>query len=187
MSPSLLPDAVAACVILFFAARGVTRGLTGEIFSLLGMIGGVALAWKYYSTGAGFLAAYFPTVSPAVLQILVVAVLFLSGVTVASCVCRLVRAILRFSSLTFFDRILGLIVGAAKALLLLAGVLVLTASFAPDLLTTAEWARSSIAVRIGLDAWPHIERILRDRNIELPIPSLPRRDKGVLSDDNASL
>ena len=88
--------------------------------------------------------------------------LFLFAVIAASCACRIVRAILRFSALTLLDRILGMAVGTAKAVIVLAGVLILVFSVSPTLLTTSDWAKSSIAVRIGLDAWPYLEQFLKE-------------------------
>ncbi len=187
MSPSVLLDGAVVCFIVFFAARGVARGLTGEFFSLLGTLGGIFLAWRYQSTGTDLLVSYFPSVSVSVLQLLVVAALFLFSVIAASCACRIVRAILRFSALTLLDRILGMAVGASKALVVLAGILILVFSVSPTFFATTDWAKSSIAVRVGLDAWPYLEKFLKERNIDIPAPSILQHHKGVTSDDHAPL
>lgn len=187
MNPSVLLDGAVICFVVFFAARGVVRGLTGEFFSLLGILGGIFLAWRYQSIGTDFLVSYFPSASFSVLQLLVVVVLFLFSVIAASCACRIVRAILRFSALTLLDRMLGMAVGTAKAVIVLAGVLILVFSVSPTLLTTSDWAKSSIAVRIGLDAWPYLEKFLKERNIDIPAPSILQHHKGVTSDDHAPL
>lgn len=187
MTPSVLLDGAVVCFVGFFAVRGVVRGLTGEFFSLLGILGGIFLAWRYQSIGTDFLASYFPSVSFSILQLVVVVVLFLISVIAASCACRIVRAILRFSALTLLDRILGMAVGTAKAVLVLAGVLILVSSVSPTLLTTSDWAKSSMTVRIGLEVWPTLEKFLKERNIAIPAPSILQHQKGVSSDDHAPL
>lgn len=173
-----------ALLAAFLAFRGCWRGLSGEVISLAGTVGGCLVAWAF---GPGLATVLVSSLgmSAGLAIILALVVLFLAVMVAAALLGRLVRAFLRFTHLTLFDRILGLAAGLAKTGLVLmlfyGGVLL----FSPIL--PMEWAEESRAMELASRGWPAVERILDATGFWPVLEDLPHRPGGGTSSEAYSL
>lgn len=104
-------DVVLAVVLALFALRGFQRGFSREIFALIGLVGGVAVAGAMYADAAMQLPPEVPDiVRPAVAFLAI----FLGVALAAKLVGMLVHRLLGLVLLSPLDRIGGIIFGAAK-------------------------------------------------------------------------
>ncbi len=152
----------------FFTFRGCWRGLSGELISLAGTVGGCIVAWRF---GPGF-GSFLQTnleLSRGVAIVVGLVILFLAIVVSAALIGKMVQAFLRFTRLTVFDRLLGGIAGIIKTglvlLLFYGGVVV----FSPML--PMEWIQDSRAMELASRGWPAVENMLEDTGL------LPARKK----------
>lgn len=128
-------DVVLAVVVGMFAIRGFWRGFAREIFALIGLVGGVAIAGAYYPDAAMMLPPEVPEIArPAIGFFGVFAAVALAAKLVGLLVQRLLGLVL----LSPLDRIGGILFGAAKGAALIAlGVIVVRAITPPHALERA--------------------------------------------------
>lgn len=120
-------DVTVLCVLGLFALRGLLRGFVGEIAGLVGLLGGVWLAHRFYAP----LATHLTIIKTPLWQNAVAYVAIFLGVIIAvGVIARLLRAILTFSFVAWADKSAGLLVGIAKGVLICAALLVLVQHFA---------------------------------------------------------
>lgn len=175
-------DIVILLVIITLVLRGIFRGFSGELFSLLGTVGGIILAWKYSDPLATTLAGIWPQGGSALLSVSAMALIYIAAVVGAALMCKMVRAFLKFTSLAFIDRILGAGAGALKGVALILFLYVGITTYSP--IIPSEWMAESVVMRSAHAAWPVIQERMRAWNIfpqdfslpELNLPSLlPRK------------
>jgi len=119
MTFSSIFDIAIALIVASFAVRGLFRGLSGEIFSLLGTVGGVIVAWKYSGVPAAWILSMFPEANPSMVSVGFMVAIYIGVVVLAASICRIVKAFLRFASLTFADRFVGRAAGILQGTVLL--------------------------------------------------------------------
>ena len=144
-------------VLIFLSLRGFFRGLTGELFSLGGVIGGAFLAWHlgpalsswYLEKWAG---------NPSIVLVISMALLFILVVVIATLACRMVQIFLRWSALSFIDRILGGMAGALKGVFLVLFLYAVLMAFSSFI--SPQWFKESIAMKLASQAWPHVNTFL---------------------------
>ncbi|NLM70460.1 MAG: CvpA family protein [Synergistaceae bacterium] len=171
-------DIVVLLVVITLVIRGVARGLSGEVFSLLGTVGGIILAWKYSDALADILAGYWPQAGGAILSVSSMAAIYITSVVSAALMCKAVRAFLKFTSLAFVDRVLGALAGLLKGVALVLFLYVALSTYSPIL--PSEWMEKSVVMMSAHAAWPAIQNRLREWNVfpedfslpELDLPSL---------------
>lgn len=176
-------DIVVLLIVITLVIRGIFRGLSGEVFSLLGTVGGIVLAWKYSDPLAEVLILYWPQAGSAVLSVSAMAVIYISSVVGAALMCKAVRAFLKFTSLTFVDRILGGFAGVLKGAALILFLYVGITTYSPIL--PSEWMEKSVVMMSAHAMWPSIQNKLREWNVfpegftlpELNLPSLLGSDE----------
>lgn len=128
-------DVVLVIVVGLFAIRGFWRGFTREIFALIGLVGGVAVAGAYYPDAAVMLPPEVPEIARPAIGFLGV---FVAVALAAKLVGLVVQRILGFVLLSPLDRLGGILFGAAKGLALIAlGVIVVRAVTPPHALERA--------------------------------------------------
>ena len=98
MTFSSIFDIAIALIVASFAVRGLFRGLSGEIFSLLGTVGGVIVAWKYSGVPAAWILSMFPEANPSMVSVGFMVAIYIGVVVLAASICRIVKAFLRFAS-----------------------------------------------------------------------------------------
>jgi membrane protein required for colicin V production len=162
-------DGFFAGVSAWFLGRGLLRGLSGELGSLLGSFGG---AWASFRFG--------PDLSPRLEKLLGVGpqaagfigilVVYLSVLLAAALLTRLIRGILSAVHLSLLDRLLGVGAGVLKVAILAILVYVLGSWASPFL--PVGWADRSLSMRLAASAAPVVlERVLPRSGPSLP--SLP--------------
>jgi membrane protein required for colicin V production len=187
MSVASIFDIVILFIVLTLAIRGVFRGFSGEFFSLLGTVGGIIAAWKFSDLLAEKLAELWPEGSGALLSVASMALIYIGAVVGAALLCKMVRAFLKFTSLTFLDRILGLGAGFLKGAALILFLYVGITTYSP--LIPSEWMASSVVMRGAHAAWPVIQARMREWDIfpedftlpKLNLPSLFSPEEGKTS------
>lgn len=169
MSGAVL-DLSFALLAAFLAFRGAWRGFSGEVLSLAGTVGGCLVAWRFGPGFATILVNYL-NLSLGFAVVLALVALFLAVVVGTAFLGKMVQALLRFTSLTLFDRLLGLVTGLVKTFLVLllfyGGVLF----FSP--LFSMEWAAESRAMDIASRGWPVVETILDNTGLWPSLEDLP--------------
>lgn len=163
MSIALLVDIVFALLLVTFAGRGFWRGFSGELFSLVGTIGGVIGAWKFGPPLRGFLATKID-LSPTLLLVLSMVLIYIIIALLAALLCRLVKAFLKITQLSFADRFFGGIAGALKT-----GIIVLfvyLVCMASSQIISTEWMSESFSMRSASVLWPRISHYF-------PVSELP--------------
>ncbi len=174
-------DAVVACIFLIFIIRGVWIGFIRQIASLLGLIGGYLLAGKY----SGLLAPYVGLVisDPKINFLVSFLFCFLATVLAIVTVGRGLRKVMEISFLGWFDRLLGVCLGIAKAFLvacIMYMVLAATISGSNELLSKS---CSSPYLALGAD---YLQQFIGDRKLrERFMPKKPAiKPDSVLSGQN---
>ncbi len=128
-------DVVLAVVLALFALRGFQRGFSREIFALIGLVGGVAVAGATYADAATMLPPEVPEiVRPAV----AFAGVFLAVALASKLAGLVVHRLLGLVLLSPLDRLGGVIFGAVKGAAVVAlGVVVVRALTPPNALERA--------------------------------------------------
>lgn len=111
-------DIIILVILLFFATKGLLRGLVNEAASLAGLILGGWLAYHYYPTLSLPIhkLLHIPTHVAAFLAFILL--LMLTGV-IAHILGNIITAALRVFMLGSLNRLGGLLIGAAEGLLFL--------------------------------------------------------------------
>ncbi len=169
-------DITLALVAATLAVRGAFRGLSGEFFSLLGMVGGVILAWNYAPFPARWMASLWDGPSEALLKVISMVLIYILTVILANMTCRGVKAFIKFASLAMVDRVLGVLSGLLKAVFLILFLYVGITTYSPFLPT--EWMGESLLMSQADALWPDIQALLENwkvfpRDFSLPELSLP--------------
>jgi len=174
MQSGIIFDVIVVLICATFIVRGFIRGLSGEIFSLAGTIGGVFLAWRFSSPLSSLVSTRID-LSPTVILLIIVILLYLSVVILAVMACKLVKAFLRFTQLSFVDRILGGVAGILKTCAIILFVYFLMLSFSP--IIPASLMKQSITVQTVERIWPDIATIMQEHGFFLR----PLLDRGLPS------
>jgi membrane protein required for colicin V production len=123
-------DWVILVVILISILQAASEGFFHEAFGIAGLvIGYVLAAWQYQS----FADWFAPHVqSQWVAQIFAFLLIFIGVMLLAGIAGRVTRWVMRLAGLSFFDRLLGGVLGLLRGVLVIAIVLVSMTAFAPS-------------------------------------------------------
>ena len=123
-------DWVILFVIIITIIHAASEGFFHEAFGIAGLIVGYLLAaWQYHRIAAWF-APYVK--SPWVGEIIGFLIIFIGVMILAGIAGRISRWIMKEAGLSFFDRVLGGLLGALKGGLIVAIVLMSMAAFTPS-------------------------------------------------------
>ncbi|MDR1650935.1 MAG: CvpA family protein, partial [Synergistaceae bacterium] len=106
-------DIILLAIGMFFVVRGLFRGLTGEIFSLLGTAGAFFCAMKFNGTISGILQERLG-LSPAIATIITMLGIFFVVFFGCSFLEWTFKKVIEKTKLTATDKFLGAGVGAVK-------------------------------------------------------------------------
>ena len=123
-------DMIIIAVICFCMIRGIFRGLTSEIFSIISLTGGFYGAYLFYPRVARFLPGKIQTGLYA--DIVSFACIFCAAVIVINILGILIRFALGIIMLGWVDRLLGAGFGAVKGALFVSVLLFMVTSFYPS-------------------------------------------------------
>ncbi len=122
-------DWVILLVILISVLQAASEGFFHEAFGIAGLvIGYIVAAWQYQSF-ADWSAPHVQ--SQWVAQVFAFLLLFFGVMLLAGISGRIARWLMRLAGLTFFDRVLGALLGLLRGVLVVAIVLVCMTAFAP--------------------------------------------------------
>lgn len=105
------------------------KGFVRDVFSLAGLIGGFFVAFHFYALFAAWLTRWIST--PLLANLLAWITLFLMTYLVTSLLGRMLWGGLKSLRLGWFDRLVGLMFGFVKGILLCAGLLLVLVAFLP--------------------------------------------------------
>lgn len=151
-------DLAMLLVVVFFAVKGAFRGFFAELFSLIGVLGGIYLGLKYADAVSSFILRFLPAVNVVMARIAAIALVFFAVCIVCSIIGNVCTAILSFVSLSALDSMCGLVAGAAKGAAIVIAVVMLLVrmqSFLPGV----ELSQSRIVVLVD-SFMPDIERYI---------------------------
>lgn len=122
-------DWVILLVILISVLQAASEGFFHEAFGIAGLvIGYILAAWQYQS----FADWFAPHVqSQWVAQVFAFLLIFIGVMLLAGIAGRISRWLMQVAGLTFFDRLLGGLLGLLRGVLVVAIVLVCMTAFAP--------------------------------------------------------
>lgn len=150
----------------YFVIKGAFRGFVGEILSFGSMILSAYVGFRHSDT-LGSLLGRAAGLNRQVAQLLAVVVAWLIVSIVFAVLRRILKRIIDFASLGGIDRILGILIGTLKTLVVVFVVLAGGLLLAPVVEPT--WmSRSDVLVYAGRK-WPEVRRLLID------IGALPKR------------
>ena len=148
-------DALILAVILISSLISLSRGFVKEALSLVTWVVAGAIAWMFGGSLAHHFQPYIDT--PSVRVIAACGLLFLVTLLVGALVNYLLTQLIRATGLTGTDRLLGMVFGAARGLLLvviLVGLLSLApvqhdiwwkqSTLIPHFLLIADWSKNLI-------------------------------------------
>jgi membrane protein required for colicin V production len=160
-------DVVLAVLLALFALRGFQRGFSREIFALIGLVGGVAVAGALYADAALQLPPEVPDIArPAVAFV----GLFLGVALAAKLVGMVVHRVLGLVLLSPLDRLGGVVFGVAKgAAVVTLGVIVVRALTPANALERA--AAGSVLLQPILELTDDGRAAAAARSLPDPIPS----------------
>ena len=185
MSTSSIVDLVFLLLLVTFAGRGFWRGFSGELFSLVGSIGGVIVAWKTGPFIAEMMVPHF-NFSPTVILAGAMVIIYILIALLAALLCRVVKAFLRITQLSFVDRIFGSIAGILKTAVIIIFVYFVCLVFSP--LISTEWMNTSFAMKTAGSVWPQINKYVSDFEFSgqdtFDLPEIKTENPGAVSDDS---
>ena len=180
-------DLAVACIFALFLARGAWIGLVRQLAAFLALVGSYLLAARYavqFSPLAGQFVA-----NPRLTFFISFAVIFLVAALLFTLVGKLLRGVMVITLLGWFDRLLGLVLGGVKALVVCSLVymaLASTLSTTNDLLRrswSAPWLKEGATVLQALIDDPRVRQYFQQkepaiRNQLLPAKAVDRSAVG---------
>ncbi|MDR1472397.1 MAG: CvpA family protein [Synergistaceae bacterium] len=134
----------------YFVIRGLFRGISGELLSLLSVAGGFFCALRYYKAIAGVLTSNFdaaPLFAAAFSMLGIFGLVFF----ICSIVDGTLKKILGNANLTWADKLCGALAGFAKIYIIAMMVLVSGMILAP--IAGDAWVRDSRALVLAARTW----------------------------------
>lgn len=148
----------------YFVIRGLFRGFSGELLSLLSVIGGFYCALRFYGPISIFFSESF-SITPLVTSTFAMLGIFLVIFMLCAVLDKGLKKILKGISLTWVDKFFGGIAGFLKIYVLALLLLVLGMVFSP--VTGDRWVSDSKALIATAKTWPYVYPLL-DRAGLLP-------------------
>ena len=131
-------DFVILAIIALSAVVSLVRGFVKEAISLTVWIAAFFIASSYYP----HLASFFTQISDTTLRnASAIAILFIAALIVGALVNYLVGTLVQSTGLSGTDRVLGLVFGALRGVLVVSAVLFFMDAFTPA--ASADWWRQS--------------------------------------------
>jgi len=131
-------DFVILAIIALSAVVSLVRGFVKEAVSLTVWIAAFFIASSYYP----YLASFFTQISDTTLRnASAISILFIASLIVGALVNYLIGTLVQSTGLSGTDRILGLVFGALRGVLVVSAVLFFSDAFTPA--ASADWWRQS--------------------------------------------
>ncbi|MDR0649335.1 MAG: CvpA family protein [Synergistaceae bacterium] len=141
----------------FFIIRGLFRGASGEIFSLLSVAGGFYCATRFYVPAARMLSERLG-MNHLISTGLSMLAIFLIVNALCAVADKVIKKILGVTRLSLADKAGGAFIGLAKAYV--AALLLLVAGAIISPVTGDAWIRGSQALTVTARTWPLVRPLL---------------------------
>ncbi|MBT3178614.1 MAG: CvpA family protein [Desulfobacula sp.] len=122
-------DIVIIVVISFCLIRGIFKGLIGEISGIIGVYAGFYGAYTYYPLIAVYAREWIENTDTR--NLIAFFILFCGILIIVSLISVLIHKFLKFAFLGWLDRILGLVFGGAKGILIVSVFFIMITTFLP--------------------------------------------------------
>ncbi len=119
-------DIILAVIFAYFSVSGLIRGFCKEAFSLIGLIGGIWLAYTYYPVLSPHLSFITGEAWRTIASYIII---FLAVNFVASFLAFVMQGLLSLAMLPWADKLAGLVLGFGKAVLLSSVIVLITQRF----------------------------------------------------------
>jgi membrane protein required for colicin V production len=171
-------DAVLLGLGLFFILRGIMKGLSGEIISLVGTVGGFVCAIRFYEPFADILARKFGATAlvSTILSMLAIFSLIFFGSAMLE---MSIKKIISKTRLTFTDKLLGAFVGLLKLYFISLTVLIGGGIIAP--MTGDAWMRESRVLAISAVTWPFAGPMLEKAGLLPNVAAIQEEARGYIT------
>ena len=146
----------------YFIVRGLMRGLTGELFSLLGVIGSFYCSMTYCTPLSHYISTQW-NINPLITTTIAIVVIFLAVFLFCTLMGKQVKKILKETHLSRFDTVLGGVTGFLKTFMIILAILVIAIVVSP--LTGNGWVRNSKVLMATAQALPLIYPPLEERGL----------------------
>jgi membrane protein required for colicin V production len=146
-------DIVIIVVIVLLGLGGLRQGIIRTAFGIAGLIGGKALAGRYYDE----LAAVFSPTGATWVNIAAYAIILIATLIVAGVVGHLVAKAVSFAALGWLDKLVGCILGVFIGGLFCAAILAILLKYYPS--TEAVIGQSGVA-KFLMDQFPLLLALL---------------------------
>jgi membrane protein required for colicin V production len=142
---------------LFFVVRGMMKGLSGEVISLIGTVGGFVCAIRFYGPFAATLTEKFglSTLLSTIISMLAIFSLIFFG---SAALEMAVKKVISGTRLTFTDKLLGALVGIVKMYVITLMALIGGSILTP--MTGDAWMSDSRVLSAVSVTWPFVGRLL---------------------------
>ena len=127
-----LLDIIIITVMVFFAFRGLIRGIFMEIASLAGVILGFLIGLRFHPMITNLLKPRLPSFDELVLQLISFAVIFTCVLILCNFSGWMIKVILKKTSLGWADKGLGATLAAIKGILIIYLAIVILTFFVPS-------------------------------------------------------
>lgn len=150
-------DLILIALGAFFVIRGLFKGLTGEVLSLLSAIGGFYCSMRFYEPLASLIEGAVG-VSPLAANAVAMIAIFLAIFLLCMVANKTLKAVLRGTHLTWLDKIIGAFSGLVK--IYVVTIVLLIAGMMVSPMTGDEWMRGSKVMTVAARTWPFVTRLL---------------------------
>lgn len=123
-------DMMVVVILVYFLIIGIIRGSIREITSIAALLGGFYFAYLYYEAFAGVFSAFIQT--DYIRNITAFLVLFCIVAVSVILVGTLLRSLMKLVLLGVVDRLLGAVIGAVKAIIVISVLHFLALTFLPS-------------------------------------------------------
>ncbi|MDR3322116.1 MAG: CvpA family protein [Synergistaceae bacterium] len=167
-------DLLLLIVGCYFIVRGLFRGITGELFSLLSVAGGSFCALRFYGPMSTYLSDRLGVARLITTSVCMLAIFFIVFV-VCSLADKAIKKLISGINLTWADKTGGGFAGLIK--LYMISVLVLVAGMIVSPMTGDTWVRESKVLTVTAWTWPIVYPALDSLGVLPDLAELQREAK----------
>jgi membrane protein required for colicin V production len=153
-------DIIIGILLLLSLVFGWRQGLIRQLFGILALLLGVFCAYKFSDSTAYYLSKWF-SMNEAVTNAAAFAVTFIAVLFLVILIGRVADRFIKLVALGLVNRLLGAILGALKAVLIISVCLVILKSFnlLPEETMRASRSCQSLE-RVGAMVFPYLQKIV---------------------------
>lgn len=153
----------------FFIIKGLFKGLSGEVMSLVAVVGGFYCSLRWREPISDVISNTFG-ISGAGASIIAMLAVFLCVYIVCTVIHKVVRRVIKGTSLTWLDKMLGGLAGVLKIYVICVAVLIVGMLLAP--VAGASWFESSRVLSATASTWPYVSPMLESVGISIDTDKL---------------